>query len=139
MLRRSAAVRWLRSQLQSSLGFKLKENEQWGEAAKWFSRSRLSRDIRQAMVSERRRFLLYRGRGVPQDRSARHFRLMLEDRAQDALDLVSRSTMSAITDVREGTFISERRLLTSRKTQPERSTVSRLRTRRDVGAQREQT
>ena len=82
---------------QSSLGFKLKENEQWGEAAKWFSRS-----AEQGYPSGQTELalLLYRGRGVPQDRS-RAFRLMLE--AARSGDLVAQYNVGVMYERGAGT------------------------------------
>ena len=72
MLRRAAEGGFARA--QASMGFRMKENEQWAEAARWFRRS-----AEQGDPSGRTEFALrlYRGQGVARDRR-RAFQLMLQ-------------------------------------------------------------
>ena len=72
MLRRPAEVGF--ASAQSSMGFRLKEGEQWTEAARWFTRS-AEQDLPSGKTELA--LLLYREQGVPRDR-IRAFRPMLE-------------------------------------------------------------
>ena len=71
MLHRAATGGLVRA--QASMGFRMRENEQWVEAARWFRRSAEQGD---PMAQREFALRLYRGQGVPRDRG-RAFQYML--------------------------------------------------------------